>query len=212
MPLPVAMAQSPCHRAAHFPVMMLDETPEVRRLVASRVRGAGRRIITGSKDWRTKHAMNVAISLVGAMAEQLVERFGLEQQAGLLAASDRRLEGPDLDVQISLGRSGSLHTETSCGLAMAVALAGLVLGRAVHDDVIMTGEVDLRGNTRLIGGAERKIQAARRAGMRKLLMPRDNFLALDLQGLDQDLRAYVVSSVQPVSHIFDAIEHALAGE
>ncbi len=62
----------------------------------------------------------------------------------------------------------------SAGVAMATALASLVSGRAVNDDVAMTGEVTLTGQVLPVGGLKEKSLAAQRAGIKRIIVPERN--------------------------------------
>jgi ATP-dependent Lon protease len=57
---------------------------------------------------------------------------------------------------------------------MTVALASLVSGRPVHNDVAMTGEVTLTGQVLPIGGLKEKSLAAQRAGIKRVIVPERN--------------------------------------
>ena len=62
----------------------------------------------------------------------------------------------------------------SAGITMATSLLSLALGRAVDATVAMTGELTVTGKVLRIGGLREKTVAARRAGAKKILFPRDN--------------------------------------
>ena len=62
----------------------------------------------------------------------------------------------------------------SAGITMATALVSLALGRRPRRDVAMTGELTLSGNVLPVGGIREKVVAARRAGVRRILLPADN--------------------------------------
>lgn len=62
----------------------------------------------------------------------------------------------------------------SAGIALTIALASLFTQRKVKHDVAMTGEVTLTGKILGIGGLKEKMLAAKRAGIRKLILPREN--------------------------------------
>jgi len=74
----------------------------------------------------------------------------------------------------------------SAGITMATALASLALGRAVSEDVAMTGEITLTGQVLPIGGVREKVLAAQRAGIGTVVLPREN--EGDLDDLPQEVR------------------------
>jgi ATP-dependent Lon protease len=62
---------------------------------------------------------------------------------------------------------------------MATAVASLLTGRRVNDDVGMTGEITLRGAVLPVGGIKQKVLAAHRAGLTKVILPKRNEQDLD---------------------------------
>lgn len=73
----------------------------------------------------------------------------------------------------------------SAGITMATALASLVTGKPIDNDVAMTGELTLTGFVMPIGGLKEKILAARRAGIKKIIIPKKN--QNDLEKIDDVL-------------------------
>jgi ATP-dependent Lon protease len=75
----------------------------------------------------------------------------------------------------------------SAGVAMVAALASLYTNRPVRPDVGMTGEITLSGLVLPIGGVKEKVLAARRAGLKKVIVPKHNLQ--DLDELQPEVRA-----------------------
>ncbi len=74
----------------------------------------------------------------------------------------------------------------SAGIAMVTALASLYTGIPVRTDVAMTGEITLSGVVLPVGGIKEKVLAARRAGIRRIILPRPN--EKDLRELPEQVR------------------------
>jgi len=62
----------------------------------------------------------------------------------------------------------------SAGLTLTVALASLFTGQKVRHDIAMTGEITLQGKVLAIGGLKEKLLAARRAGIKRVVIPEEN--------------------------------------
>ncbi len=75
----------------------------------------------------------------------------------------------------------------SAGVTMTTALASLYSGQPARNDTAMTGEVTLTGLVLPIGGVKEKVLAARRAGLKRVILPRGN--QKDLRDLPEDVRA-----------------------
>src|SRR5205814_6809036 len=74
----------------------------------------------------------------------------------------------------------------SAGVTMATALVSAMSGRPVRKDVAMTGEITLRGRVMPIGGLKEKVLGAHRAGIKHIVLPKDN--EGDLEDIPEDVR------------------------
>ncbi len=97
---------------------------------------------------------------------------------------------------------------------MATAIASLVRGVPVADDVGMTGEITLTGQVLPIGGIREKALAAERAGLKRVVLPREN--EPDLEELPDETRDELtfipVDTIEEVlEHVFDRPGRARAG-
>ena len=93
----------------------------------------------------------------------------------------------------------------SAGITMATAIYSMITNTPVKADVAMTGEISLRGKVLAIGGLKEKLLAAKQAGMKRVLIPKDN--EIDLTELSEE----IISDMEiiPVSYMSEVLEYAL---
>ncbi|MDB5318852.1 MAG: ATP-dependent Lon protease [Phycisphaerales bacterium] len=126
---------------------------------ATRMPGKGAITLTGQIGDVMKESATAAFSLIRSRSEQL----GIDPK--LLAESDIHIHVP----------AGAIPKDgPSAGVAMFTALASLMLNRPVKHDLAMTGEITLRGLVLPIGGLKEKTLAAKRAGIRQVIVPKRN--------------------------------------
>ncbi len=163
---------------------------EILFIEATRFPGKGAITLTGQIGDVMKESAQAAFSLVRSRAVEL----GIDPK--LLAESDIHIHVP----------AGAVPKDgPSAGVAMFTALASLLLNRPVHHDVAMTGEITLRGLVLPIGGLKEKTLAARRAGIRQVIVPKRN--EKDLPDIPEEVRKSL--KFHFVSNIDEVMEFAL---
>jgi ATP-dependent Lon protease len=144
---------------------------EILFIEATRMPGKGQITLTGQIGEVMKESATAAYSLIRSRSQQL----GIKPE--LLANSDFHIHVP----------AGAVPKDgPSAGVAMFTSLASLLLNRPVHHDVAMTGEITLRGLVLPIGGLKEKTLAAKRAGIRQVIVPKRN--EKDLPDIPQEVR------------------------
>jgi ATP-dependent Lon protease len=94
-----------------------------------------------------------------------------------LGIADDRLSDTEIHIHVP---AGAIPKDgPSAGVAMATVLVSALSGRPVRNDVAMTGELTLTGRVLPIGGVKEKVLGAYRAGIREVILPRDNEADLD---------------------------------
>ncbi|HEV2218506.1 MAG TPA: endopeptidase La, partial [Candidatus Dormibacteraeota bacterium] len=90
------------------------------------------------------------------------------------------------DIHVHVPAGAQPKEGPSAGVTVLTAMASILTGRPVRDDVAMTGEITLRGRVLPIGGIKEKVLGAHRAGLRRVLIPSHN--EADLDDIPADLR------------------------
>ena len=134
---------------------------DVLFIEASSMPGKGKLTITGQLGDVMRESAQAALSYVRGALPTLAPELPEDWFAGR-------------EVHIHVPAGAVPKDGPSAGVAMTVALASLVTGRPVRNDVAMTGEVTLTGQVLPIGGVKEKSLAAQRAGIRDVILPARN--------------------------------------
>ncbi len=156
---------------------------------ASTMRGKGELVLTGQLGDVMKESARAAWTYARSHA----------------AALHIRDEMFDRDVHIHVPAGAIPKDGPSAGVTMATALVSALSGREVRHDIAMTGEITLRGRVLPIGGVKEKLLGALRAGITRVIVPKDN--APDLDDLPEEARNRL--EVHPVEELGEVLALAL---
>src|SRR5256714_466012 len=137
---------------------------DVLFIEALRIKGKGNLVLTGQIGEIMRESAQAAYSYAKSRAREL------------------DIEPDDVnnfDIHIHIPEGAIPKDGPSAGITLATALVSVLSRRPVRKDVAMTGEITLRGNVLPVGGVKEKVLAARRARVRKIIIPLQNRRDLD---------------------------------
>ena len=110
------------------------------------------------------------------------------------------------DIHIHIPEGAVPKDGPSAGITMATAMFSAVTGKKVRADLAMTGEITLRGRVLPIGGLKEKLLAAKSAGIKTVLVPKEN--AADVEELSSEITKGL--EIVPVESMEEVLKEALA--
>ncbi len=132
---------------------------DILRVEATTMTGKGGLTLTGSLGDVMKESAQAALSYIRSRSKH----FGI--LPGTFSKTDIHIHVP----------AGAIPKDgPSAGITMATALASVLTGCILRRDMAMTGEVTLQGRVLPVGGLKEKILAAKRAGIKGIILPRRN--------------------------------------
>jgi ATP-dependent Lon protease len=126
------------------------------------------------------------LTLTGQLGEVMRESAQAAQSYVLSQAARLGIEDPKPGVHIHVPAGAIPKDGPSAGVTIAAAVASLYSGHALRSDTAMTGEITLTGLVLPVGGIKEKVLAARRAGLKRVILPREN--NKDLRDLPEPVR------------------------
>lgn len=148
---------------------------------------------------------NGQVILTGKLGDVMKEsaRISLSLLKSRLAINSFNFKEKDLHIHVP---SGAVPKDgPSAGIALFTALSSLVTGINIDSKLAMTGEITLRGAVLPIGGLKEKLLGAQRAGIKKVLIPKDNLA--DLKEVHNEVKNEI--AIIPVDTIEDVMKEAL---
>jgi ATP-dependent Lon protease len=163
---------------------------ELLTIEASSFIGKGKIIKTGSLGDVMQESIQAALSVVRSRSESLgIDPKFYEEQ----------------DIHIHVPEGATPKDGPSAGAAMTTALTSVLSNIPVRSDVAMTGEITLRGEVLKIGGLKEKLLAARRGGIKVVLIPEGN--VRDLKEVPDNIKADL--DIKPVRWIDEVLDIVL---
>jgi ATP-dependent Lon protease len=132
--------------------------------------GTGKLTLTGQLGDVMKESATISLSLIRSRLANTANGFNFITS----------------DIHIHVPSGATPKDGPSAGVTMFCALASLVTGKTVDPDIAMTGEITLSGAVLPVGGIKEKILAAHRAGIKKVILPKEN--GRDLNDVPEDVR------------------------
>jgi ATP-dependent Lon protease len=157
---------------------------------ATKMQGKGNLSLTGQLGDVMKESAQAALSYIRSKAQDFnIPGDFFEKQ----------------DLHIHVPQGAIPKDGPSAGITMMVALVSLLTDKPVRNDVAMTGEITLRGLVLPIGGVKEKVLAAKRAGIKSVMLPKMN--EKDLEDVPETVKENM--KFKFIERVDEAVEYAL---
>jgi ATP-dependent Lon protease len=154
--------------------------------------GTGKLTLTGQLGDVMKESATISLSLIRSR----------------LASAENGFNFMTSDIHVHVPSGATPKDGPSAGVTLFSALASLITGKTADPNLAMTGEITLSGAVLPVGGIKEKILAAHRAGIKKVILPKEN--ERDLQDVPEDVRGELV--FVPVETVEEVLKEALGIE
>ena len=166
---------------------------ELLTIEAAAVSGKGRHVRTGSLGDVMQESIQAAMTVVRSRSQMLGIPASYHDQH---------------DLHIHVPEGATPKDGPSAGIGMCTALVSVCTGIPVRADVAMTGEITLRGEVLQIGGLKEKLLAARRGGIKTVIIPQEN--ERDLAEVPDNIKENLI--IKPVKWIDEVLAIALESQ
>lgn len=166
---------------------------EIEASVSPADKGKGKLTVTGIVDEEE----------IGSNDGKKIKRKSMAKSSveNVLTVMKKYLDVNPSDFDIHLNFPGGVPVDgPSAGIAVAVAVYSAITDTPVDNNIAMTGEISIRGKVMPVGGIVAKVEAAKAAGGKKVIIPKENY---------QDILNNIGIEVIPVEDIKEVIEVAL---
>lgn len=152
--------------------------------------GEGEILLTGQLGDVMKESARTGISYIRSVSKE----YGIDEKFF-----------KEHDIHIHIPEGATPKDGPSAGITMATAMLSAITEKKVRADIAMTGEITLRGRVLPIGGLKEKLLAAKNAGIKTVLVPKEN--ETDVEEISAEITKGL--EILPVSHMSEVLKHAL---